>query len=175
MLQLSRARNRLTTPATLTLPEIASSGLTVSMWWSRSLYRSGSITTVWILGCILLKVGFWSISWGRTASANLSGFGCSSCGYLPVGMQRTWAWELWFSENKFCYLPKNLVQGWYDMPLWTLLHPLLSLSCTYHLIKGSESSDRYLQLLSLCFSPNVLFLPWGNCSVAWEKRMIFQH
>lgn len=32
MLQLSRARNRLTTPAILTLPEIASSGLTVSMW-----------------------------------------------------------------------------------------------------------------------------------------------
>lgn len=32
MLQLSRARNRLTTPATLTLPEIASSGLTVSIW-----------------------------------------------------------------------------------------------------------------------------------------------
>lgn len=30
MLQLSRARNRLTTPATLTLPEIAASGLTVS-------------------------------------------------------------------------------------------------------------------------------------------------
>ncbi|XP_072464243.1 protein rogdi homolog isoform X1 [Notamacropus eugenii] len=30
MLQLTRARNRLTTPATLTLPEIASSGLTVS-------------------------------------------------------------------------------------------------------------------------------------------------
>lgn len=36
MLQLSRARNRLTTPATLTLPEIASSGLAVSMWWLRS-------------------------------------------------------------------------------------------------------------------------------------------
>lgn len=30
MLQLTRARNRLTTPATLTLPEIAASGLTVS-------------------------------------------------------------------------------------------------------------------------------------------------
>jgi hypothetical protein len=31
MLQLTRARNRLTTPATLTLPEIAASGLTVSV------------------------------------------------------------------------------------------------------------------------------------------------
>ncbi|KAF6126991.1 rogdi atypical leucine zipper [Phyllostomus discolor] len=38
MLQLTRARNRLTTPATLTLPEIAASGLTVSA----SVQESGS-------------------------------------------------------------------------------------------------------------------------------------
>ena len=31
MLQLTRARNRLTTPATMTLPELASSGLMVSL------------------------------------------------------------------------------------------------------------------------------------------------
>nr|XP_025714820.1 protein rogdi homolog isoform X1 [Callorhinus ursinus] len=33
MLQLTRARNRLTTPATLTLPEIAASGLTIPLVW----------------------------------------------------------------------------------------------------------------------------------------------
>lgn len=31
MMQLTRARNRLTTPATMTLPELASTGLMVNM------------------------------------------------------------------------------------------------------------------------------------------------
>lgn len=43
MLQLTRARNRLTTPATLTLPEIAASGLTVST--SDSLYPKKEVST----------------------------------------------------------------------------------------------------------------------------------
>lgn len=41
MLQLTRARNRLTTPATLTLPEIAASGLTVSASGSPCSRRGG--------------------------------------------------------------------------------------------------------------------------------------
>lgn len=43
MLQLTRARNRLTTPATLTLPEIAASGLTVST--SDSPYPKKEVST----------------------------------------------------------------------------------------------------------------------------------
>lgn len=149
MLQLSRARNRLTTPATLTLPEIASSGLTVSVWWARSLYRSGSIAIVWILGCILVEVGFWSVFWGRTeASANLEWF-WMLCIFL---------WECrWLRHEDSgslrisCVLYPRVLSRDY-LPLWTLLHPFLLLSCTYHLIKGSESCNGYLQLLSLFLS-----------------------
>lgn len=149
MLQLSRARNRLTTPATLTLPEIASSGLTVSVWWSRSLYRSGSIAIVWILGCILAEVGFWSVFWGRIeASAN------PECFWMPC----IFLWECsWLGHEDSdslrisCVLcPRVLSRD--DLPLWTLLHPFLSLSRTYHLIKGSESCNGCLQLLSLFLS-----------------------
>lgn len=42
MLQLTRARNRLTTPATLTLPEIAASGLTVSTYPKKEVSAEGS-------------------------------------------------------------------------------------------------------------------------------------
>lgn len=56
MLQLTRARNRLTTPATLTLPEIAASGLTVST--SHSPYPKKEVCTERssqgrFLGCVL--------------------------------------------------------------------------------------------------------------------------
>ena len=40
MLQLTRARNRLTTPATMTLPELASSGLMVSLKAQQQALRS---------------------------------------------------------------------------------------------------------------------------------------
>ena len=61
MLQLTRARSRLTTPATLTLPEIAASGLTVST--SDSPYPKKEVSTerssqgdfcAWVVFCRLL-------------------------------------------------------------------------------------------------------------------------
>lgn len=48
MLQLTRARNRLTTPATLTLPEIAASGLTVSALSQPLLRDGGPRTGAWL-------------------------------------------------------------------------------------------------------------------------------
>ncbi|RLV86641.1 hypothetical protein DV515_00015838 [Chloebia gouldiae] len=57
MLQLSRARNRLTTPATLTLPEIASSGLTK---WVSEVSPEAELKQVQILigfGCSVSSCG----------------------------------------------------------------------------------------------------------------------
>lgn len=87
MLQLTRARNRLTTPATLTLPEIAASGLTVST--SDSLYPKKEVSTerssqgdfcAWAVFCSFLGwvLGLHPLSPNMLTQFTASGFQPSS-------------------------------------------------------------------------------------------------
>lgn len=163
MLQLSRARNRLTTPATLTLPEIASSGLTVSMWWSRSPCRSSSLNSLGTGlhpgGSGFLKCLLWQ-NWSKGKSWVVLAALC-----LPVGMQMTWEWGLWFSESKFS--AQESIPG---MICPCEHFSILCCHCHAHTIWSRAAGATTIACSCWVFvSLLTFFLLWGNCSVAWER------
>lgn len=110
MLQLTRARNRLTTPATLTLPEIAASGLTVrtsDIPGPKRNVPAGEPSRWEIWAWAVFRVEFLASSLHPASNMSASGFQPSSPRRLWGHLGSLWCPGLWGSTWE---------QGWGPPP-----------------------------------------------------------